>query len=130
MKGKSNLISWACAIIAAFIMLQTLYFKFSGAAESIFIFSSMGIEPWGRWLSGIMELIASILILIPSKRGTGAVLGGGIMAGAILSHLIVLGIEVQDDGGQLFIYAMVTFTACIINVWLHRRQIPIIGNLI
>jgi hypothetical protein len=130
MKRKLNLISWVCAVIAGLIMLQTLYFKFSGAAESVYIFTAMGMEPWGRWLTGLMEFIASTLLLIPSKRGSGAVLGAGIMAGAILSHLTVLGIVVHDDGGQLFIYAIITFTACIINVWLHRRQIPIIGNLI
>src|SRR6266481_4624923 len=96
---------WIARIIAAMIMLQTLYFKFSGAEGSIQLFSQLGIEPWGRIGTGVLELIASILILIPSTVWMGSILAIGLMAGAIFSNLTVLGIF-RDDGGQLFFYAV------------------------
>ena len=64
--------AWICRIVAAAILLQTLFFKFTGAAESIYIFTKVGLEPWGRIGSGIVELIAAILILIPRTTWLGA----------------------------------------------------------
>jgi hypothetical protein len=104
-------IEWALRLIAAVIMLQTLFFKFTAAEESVYIFSKLGIEPIGRIGTGIVELIASILILVPATTVIGAVLAMGLMAGAIASHLFVLGIEVQGDHGQLFIYALLVFVS-------------------
>ena len=106
MKSK-NLLLWACRIIAAIIMLQTLYFKFTGAPESVYIFSQVGMEPEGRYATGIAELIASILILIPKTSLIGASLALFIMIGAIATHISILGIEVMNDHGQLFIYALI-----------------------
>jgi putative oxidoreductase len=97
-----NIFLWILKIAVAGILLQTLFFKFTGAPESIFIFSTLQVEPWGRWLSGVMELVASILILVPQTQILGALLAAGVMAGAIVSHLFILGIEVQGDGGLLF----------------------------
>lgn len=113
------IVSWVAAIVAALIMLQTLFFKFTAAEESVYIFTKMGIEPWGRIGSGIAELIASFLLLVPSTRWFGASLGMGVMAGAILSHLTVLGIEVKGDGGLLFFYAVIVFATCGICFILH-----------
>jgi len=110
-------------IIAAGIMLQTLYFKFSGAAESVYIFSQLGIEPWGRIGTGVMELIASVLILFPGSTAIGAFLGLAIMTGAILSHIFKLGIEVQNDGGQLFIYALLTFFSSLALLVMYRNDV-------
>ena len=104
-------------------MLQTLFFKFSASAESVYIFSTLGVEPWGRIFSGVMELIAGILLLIPGKTVYGAIIGMGIMAGAIMAHLTMLGIEVMGDGGQLFIYALITFVCCLILVFINRNQL-------
>jgi len=106
MKSK-NLLLWACRIIAAIIMLQTLYFKFTGAPESVYIFSQVGMEPEGRYATGIAELIASVLILIPKTSLIGASLALFIMIGAIATHISILGIEVMNDHGQLFIYALI-----------------------
>ena len=114
---------WILRLIAAGILLQTLFFKFSGAAESIYIFSKLGIEPWGRIGTGVMELIASILILIPRTTAYGALLAFGLMAGAIFSHLTVLGISVQNDGGQLFAYALIVLVCSIILLIWNRNQI-------
>ncbi len=122
---KTNLIfTWALRLIAAIILLQTLFFKFTGAPESIYIFETLGAEPAGRIGSGVVELIASILILIPKYTWVGALLGVGVMAGAIASHLFVLGIDVQGDGGTLFGLGVVVFIACVILVWKHSNQIP------
>ncbi len=96
-------------IIPAIILLQTLYFKFSGAPESVYIFSTLGIEPYGRIGSGIAELIAAVLLLIPKTIWMGALLSLGVISGAIISHLTILGIEVQGDGGYLFALALVVF---------------------
>ncbi len=104
-------------------MLQTLYFKFSGAEESIYIFSKVGIEPWGRIGTGIAELIAGILILIPRTSVYGAVMAIGIMAGAIITHLFVLGIVVMNDGGQLFIYALIVFLSSLYLLYQQRNQL-------
>lgn len=120
---KNKIFPWLLRIIAAVIMLQTLFFKFTAAPESVFIFSTLGIEPWGRIGTGIAELIASVLLLIPSTTVFGALLAMGIMGGAIVSHLAVLGIEVRGDGGQLFAYALTVFIASGILAWLNREKI-------
>jgi YHS domain-containing protein len=111
--------------LCASIFLQTLYFKFTGAAESVWIFTSLGIEPWGRWGSGIIELIAAILLLKSSTRFIGAFLSLGIMGSAILSHLVVLGVVVENDGGLLFILALVCFISALFIIYAHRKQIPL-----
>ena len=107
-----KILSLLAKIIAAIIMLQTLYFKFTAQPESVYIFSTLGIEPLGRIGSGIAELVASILLLIPRTSWIGAIVGIGVMAGAIASHLTILGIEVQGDGGQLFGMALITLLCC------------------
>ena len=114
---------WALRIVAALILLQTLFFKFSGAEESVYIFSTLGMEPWGRIGSGVLELIASILILYPRTTFIGAALGAGLMSGAIFFHLTKLGISVKGDGGQLFIYALLVFISCIILLIIYRKEI-------
>jgi putative oxidoreductase len=122
-----NTLSWIAQIIAAIIMLQTLFFKFAEASESVEIFSKLGLEPWGRIGTGVAELIASILLLIPRTAWLGAFLGLGLMAGAIFSHLTQLGIVVQNDGGQLFIYAVIVFMCCLTVLYLHRHKIPFVS---
>jgi len=124
MKSKSVTITlWVLRILAALIMIQTLYFKFTAAEESVYIFSTLGIEPWGRIGTGILELVASILILWPRTTGIGAFLALGLMGGALLSHLTVLGIQVQGDGGQLFIYALLVFISSSILAFVYRDQL-------
>ena len=121
---------WALRIIAAFLLLQTLFFKFTGAEESIYIFSTLGMEPWGRIGSGILELIASILILYPRTTFIGAALGAGLMSGAIFFHLTKLGISVRGDGGLLFAYAIIVFISCVILLFIYRGEINNILKLI
>ena len=121
-------VSLMCRIAAALILLQTLFFKFTAAPESVYIFTKVGAEPWGRIGSGIVELIAAILLLTPRFVWAGAFLALGVMSGAILSHLTVLGIEVQGDKGLLFFLAIAVFVTSSIALLLHRTQIPVIGS--
>jgi len=129
MSKRTKILSWIARLLAAVILLQTLFFKFTGADESKFIFRELGAEPWGRVASGILELIASILILIPATTSYGALLGLGIMGGAILSHVLVLGLLVQDDHGLLFAYALLVFISCFYLVWINRKSLPVIKKL-
>jgi uncharacterized membrane protein YphA (DoxX/SURF4 family) len=120
---KTSISQWLFRLTAAIILLQTLYFKFTGVEESVYIFSTLGIEPYGRIGSGIAELIAAILILIPRTTLFGALMGAGVMLGAIFSHLFVLGIEVKNDGGELFILAIITFLCCIALIYWDKSKI-------
>lgn len=113
-------VDWIVRLVAAGILLQTLYFKFSGAPESVFIFSTLGVEPWGRIASAVMELIASGLLLYTGTAGIGGALAVGLMGGAVLSHLTRLGIEVQGDGGLLFALAWVVLLCGATTAFLHR----------
>jgi hypothetical protein len=121
-------ISWVLQLLAAVILLQTLFFKFTGAEESVYIFSTLGAEPWGRLGSGVVELVASALLLYPPTAAAGALLAMGVMAGALLSHLTVLGIEVKGDGGLLFTLALVVFAASAIVLFLRRTELPLVGR--
>lgn len=126
-----NIVSWICRIVVAVILLQTLYFKFTGAEESRYIFTTlMGEnEAVGRIGSGVVELIAAILILNPGTVGIGALLALGTITGAIFSHLTKLGVVVKDDGGTLFILAIVVFVASAVTLFIHRGSIPIVGKM-
>lgn len=121
MKTPFTIFLWVLKIIAALIMLQTLFFKFSAAPESVYIFTKVGIEPWGRIGTGIVELIASALILIPRTAWLGAFIAIGTMAGAITTHALLLGIEVMGDKGQLFYMALITLI-CSLLVLITERE--------
>lgn len=115
-------VSWILRLLVAIILLQTLYFKFTAHPDSVYIFSTLGIEPWGRIGLGVAELIAAVLVLYPPASLLGMILSFGIISGAVLSHLFVLGIVVQDDGGSLFGLAMVVLVASAIYLILHKSE--------
>ncbi|MBC7935169.1 MAG: DoxX family protein [Rhizobacter sp.] len=116
------ILSFTLRVVAAGILLQTLYFKFTGHPESVELFTKLGVEPWGRIGTGVIELVASILLLIPSTVFIGAFLGIGLMSGAILSHLTIIGIESKGDGGQLFILAITVWICCAIIMALYKQH--------
>jgi len=122
--------SWVLQIVAAGILFQTLFFKFTGAEESVYIFSTLGAEPWGRIGSGVIELFVVILLLIPATASVGALLAVGVACGAILSHLTRLGIVVKDDGGLLFGLATTVLVASLIVLFLRRHELPLVGTQI
>ena len=121
--NASSIGIWILKLIAAIIMLQTLYFKFTAAEESVYIFTQLGLEPYGRIGIGVLELIASVLILYPKTTVYGAVLAVGLMAGAILSYITRLGIEVKNDGGQLFVYALLVLVSSMALVIIFRKKL-------
>lgn len=114
--------SWILRIIAALILLQTLYFKFTAHPESVELFTKLGAEPWGRIGTGILELITGILLLIPATAFVGGFLGMGLMLGAIASHILVIGIESKGDGGQLFMLAIIVLICSIAIQIIHRKE--------
>jgi hypothetical protein len=131
MSSKLTIVSWICRIVVAIILFQTLFFKFTGAEESKYIFTTlMGpeLEAYGRVGSGLIELIAVILLLTPSKAWLGAFIALGTISGAIMSHLTMLGIVVKDDGGLLFGLATAVFVMSAIVLLIHRRELPIFGH--
>jgi putative oxidoreductase len=119
-------VSWLLQLVVAGILLQTLFFKFTGAPESVYIFRTVGAEPWGRIGSGVIELVASLLLLVPSTVTLGAILVLGTMSGAILSHLTILGISVMGDGGLLFGLALTAFVSSGIILTIRRAEIPVL----
>jgi len=124
---SQSIVSWILQLVVAGILFQTLFFKFTGAEESKYIFSKLGMEPWGRIGSGVVELIACILLLYPRTTTLGAILSMGVISGAIISHLTKLGIVVKDDGGLLFALAVVVFIGSAAILAIRREQIPVIG---
>lgn len=123
MKNYKTQISWAAQIIAALILAQTLFFKFSGAEESVALFAKLGAEPFGRYAAGTIELITVILLLRGSTAWIGAILGIGAMGGAIMSHLTVLGIESNGDGGLLFSLAIITLICCLTVAYIRKSDL-------
>ena len=123
-----TVVTWLAQLTVAVILLQTLFFKFTGAEESVYIFTTVGAEPWGRIGSGVIELIASILLLIPAAAPIGAALAMASMAGAILTHLTLLGIEVKGDGGLLFALALTAFVGSAIVLLVRRAQLAVVGR--
>ena len=127
---SSSVIAWTLQLVVAAILLQTLFFKFTGAEESVFIFTAVGAEPWGRIGSGALELVAAVLLLIPALTPYGAVLTLALMSGAILSHLTLLGIEVKGDGGLLFALGVTCFVGSAAVLYIRRAQIPLLTKFL
>ena len=118
-----NIVSKLLRVVIAIIYVQTLYFKFSGHPDSVYIFSKLGLEPFGRIGIGIFELITAILLILPATYIYGIVLSIGVISGAIASHLGPLGIEVLGDGGKVFYLALIVWVASFILELLHREEI-------
>jgi hypothetical protein len=125
---RTAVVSWLLQVAAAAILFQTLFFKFSAAPESVYIFSTLGMEPWGRIGSGFAELAAVILLLVPRTVVLGALLSLGVISGALVSHLTRLGIVVMGDGGLLFILALGVFLCSVVILVLRRAEIPVVGR--
>jgi putative oxidoreductase len=118
-----NSISWILRLTVAVILLQTLYFKFTAHPDSVHIFSALGVEPWGRIVLGIIELFTAILILLPKFKTIGMSISLGIISGAVFSHILVLGINVSNDGGTLFSLAIIVLTASTIYLIMNKKEI-------
>ncbi len=117
-------------IVVAIILIQTLRYKFTAHPDSVYIFSKVGLEPFGRIGIGVLELISAILLIIPRTIWLGALLTVGIISGAVMMHLTQLGIEINNDGGTLFYLALVTLILSLIILFDQRKNIPFIGSKI
>ncbi|MCC7012683.1 MAG: DoxX family protein [Planctomycetes bacterium] len=126
-------VAWTCQCAAAAILAQTLYFKFSAAPEPVYIFSTLGAEPWGRLGTGVAELAVALALLVPRTAALAALASMGMMLGALGAHLTRLGVEIrlpgaaQGDGGLLFVLAAVTLLASAVVAWLRRASLPWVG---
>jgi len=129
MSKAETVLSWGLQIVVAVILFQTLFFKFTGAEESVYIFTTLGVEPWGRIASGVVELVAVALILYPGTAILGALLSLGVISGALASHAI-LGVSIRNDGGLLFLLAVIVFVSSAAVVYLRRAEIPYVGAVL
>lgn len=118
----ANVTSWVFQVVTALILFQTLFFKFTAAEESVYIFTTLGMEPWGRIGSGAAELVAGVFLLVPRTVIFGALLSLGVISGALMSHLTKLGIVVKDDGGLLFGLALVVFASSLAILLIRRKE--------
>lgn len=122
---------WILRAVVAFLLLQTLFFKFGAHEESVALFTNItnnvpftpNNEAAFRIGTGVIELIASILILIPRTTGWGAGIAFGTMLGAIATHLY-LGLF-----DQLFVLAFIVAAVSAALLWMYRHQLPILKNL-
>lgn len=117
-------------IIAAIIMMQTLFYKFSGAQESVDLFTKLAgeNEAYMRVGTGVLELIASVLLFIPKSIWFGAFMTIGLMSGAILGHLTKIGISHNNDGGLLFGAAIFILIVGVLVLFIEKKNIPYIGK--
>ena len=129
---RMKVLSWVLQAVVAVILLQTLFFKFTGAPESVYIFSKLGAEPWGRIASGVFELVAAVLLLFPRTVAVGALMSLGVISGAIFSHLTVLGVALTEvgDHGELFALALVVFVGSAVVLFIRRRELPFVGMVL
>ncbi len=125
-----TIVSWTLQIIAAAILAQTLFFKFTGAEESRYIFRTIGMEPWGRFAIATVEVVTVVLLLTPRTAAIGSVCGVGVISGALFFHLTRLGIEVKGDGGLLFGLACAVFVCCAVVALIRRSELPMVGPML
>ena len=132
LSGRMRVLSWVLQAVVAVILLQTLFFKFTGAPESVYIFSKLGAEPWGRIASGVFELVAAALLLFPRTAAVGALMSLGVISGAIFSHLTRLGLALTEvgDRGELFALALVVFAGSAAVLFIRRRELPFVGAVL
>lgn len=124
---KASIIAWIAQIAAVVILGQSLFFKFTAHPESVAIFTDIGLEPFGRYLTGVVELIASVLLLRSVTANYGALLGFGTMVGAIAGHFTQIGWE--GARGELGIMAIVVLLCCTVVLYIRRSNLPILKRV-
>ncbi len=139
MNKPAVIVSWILQLVVAFLLGQTLFFKLTGAPETIALFEIVGAEPMGRYATAIAELVCVVLLLIPKTSVIGAIGSLGVISGAIMSHITKLGISIDPvelgkpeiaplEGPTLFVMAVVVFVSSAIVIVIRRTQIPVIGG--
>jgi len=111
------------AIIAALILLQTLFFKFKASPESVALLTALGVEPFGRIATGVFELIAAALLIVPATRLHGGIFGVGLMFGATASHIFIVRVESNGDEGILFVLAFFVLIFSLLALYFKRPKL-------
>ena len=125
--NKKGLLFGLLQILAAAILLGAAVGKFSSTAGDVFIFTELGMEPTGRIIIGLIEATAALMLLTKNYPALGALLGIGVMCGAVIAHVSVLGFNVQGDRG-LHIVLLLTVVLSSGTVLIARRKtLPFIG---
>ena len=124
MNKTAYTVSWVAQIIAVLIMGQSLYFKFTAHPESVAIFTDINMEPNGRILIGVIELVACLMLLRPASAHYGAILGACTMGGAIVGHFTQIGWH--GERGTLGLMAVLVLVACSVVLYIRRRDLPLI----
>jgi putative oxidoreductase len=120
---SAKILDYIARGIIVTVLVQTLFFKFSAATESVAIFTALHAEPWGRIGSGIIELLASLLLVVPRTVIYGAGIALATMSGAIAAHIFVLGVSVAGDSGLLFGLACLVALASVTTLLIHRHEL-------
>lgn len=133
-----GIVSWVGQLVVVAILGQTLFYKFSGASETVALFEVLGMGAAGRYGTALMELVAVVLLLVPRTAWAGGLVALGVISGAIMSHLTTLGVSIDAEklgnpdlapleGPGLFVMALIVFAASAAVVVIRRRQIPVVG---
>lgn len=127
MKKPHRIISWILQIVVAVLLAQASVFKLISDPDTVSLFTKLGMEPHGRIMTGIFELLACILLLIPVSSIYGALLAAGLMSGALLGHITKLGFTGPE--GELGIMAILILLASLVILFLRRAQLPFIARM-
>ena len=119
-----KIISWVLQLVVVFILGHTLFYKFTDAPETVELFAQLGMGAFGYKLIGLLELIACVLLLMPASVATGALLGWGLMTGAIIAHVTEIGFE--GESGVLGALAITAWLCCTVIMYLNRTSLPIV----
>ena len=120
-KGISWIFKWICQCVACYMLVQAGLGKLSGSETDIYVFTTLGMEPFGRYLIGILEILAGLGLLHPLSAALSAFLGTGILTGALLAHSTRLGWE-----GSTFFF--ITYSSLLLAVWMRRHELPFSGD--
>ena len=124
MELEHKKIAWCFQLIIAGIFIPIGILKFMNNPADLEIFSQLGMEPAGRYIIGVLEILAGLMVLTNAVAAMGAFLGVGVMLGAMLAHMTVLGIDQTH-----FILLFIVFLSCCIVSFIRRKQLPLIGNI-
>ena len=126
--NRRDVLLWACQILAAAVIGFAGVTKLLSTEGNVHIFTELGMEPVGRYLIGVLETAAALLLLTRGFAALGALLTIGMMCGATIAHATVLGFSVQGDGGlHILLLVLVWLTATPVLI-VRRRTLPLIGR--
>lgn len=127
MEPTKKKIAWVCQFIAGPILIYAGILKLSGNQADIDLFMRLGMESAGRILIGVIELFAGLMLISDAFAALGALIGLGVMVGAIIAHITHLGYNVAGDGGLHVLMLTIVLSTCMTALLIRRKQLPFIG---